>query len=439
MLRAPNARFRSIMRRSVIVHALLASEAAATPCEPVRVQPDSEQRDKVLERAREAAHSGRLAEARSLFHWLTERNPTDQEAWLGLSLVNAWDGCHEQAEGGFRYLLQRNARDVEARAALIDVLTWRAEWPRVWEQLDAGLALDPNAPALLYRQAKLTFWSGDASLARARLQLAVRNGAHEPEVKFLGRQLFLDQLRTFMRVDTFPAGYPNIYSWGMHALHRLNRFEIMLGTSLYRHSGGREDMMVDGRHHAGLLYHPAMATSVGVSVGFGSPARWVPDLEARLWTVFPLVKTFSGFFSYAIWQYGQHKSVHIFAPALGYTIRDELSLELRWWSSYVALHTPPQVGDAPRTGLVHSIGLLGRVRLAPELTVGATYTYGTQLDENPIISRLFPLRSHVASFFSDWALAFHYGIQPQLGFERRQAPHTAVHILSGEMGVYWRW
>ncbi len=445
MLRAPNVGLRHLCRCcliaivAVIVEPSLTSIAAAKSCEPSPVQPSTDQRDRVLEQARAAARSARLAEARALFHWLAERQTTDQEAWLGLSLVNAWDGCLEQAERGFRYLLSLDPRDVEARAGLIDVLTWQADWQQAWENLEAGLALDSHAPSLLYRHARLTYWSGDAPLALERLELAMRYGANDAEAKLLRRRLFLDQVRTLMRIDAFPAGYPNVYTWGMQALHRVKRFELTAGTTLYRHSGGNEDMMVDGRHSVGVVYHPAIATTTGLSVGFGAPARWVPDAEVRAWTNFPLVRRFSGFFSYALWRYGDHKSVHIFAPALGYTVHDDFSLELRWWSSYVVLHTQPRAGDSPKSGLVHSVGLLGRVRLAPELTVGATYTYGTQLDENPIISRLFPLRSHVASFFSDWALGFHYGIQPLVGFERRRAPNSAVYVLSSELGVYWRW
>lgn len=413
--------------------------AAGATCEPSPIEPVSEQRDKVLEQARDAARSERFAEARSLFHWLITKQPTDQEAWLGMSLVNAWTGCNTEAKVGFRYMLQLNAHDVEARAGLIDVLTWETAWNQVWTNLDQGLALDPHAYALLYRQARVTYWSGNAPLALERLNLAIRYGAHDAQVKALRHQLYLEQLRTFMRVDSFPTGYSNIYTWGMQALQRTDKFELSLGTTLYRHSGGNEDMIVDGRHSLGVQYHPAMATTTGLGIGFGAPAHWVPDFETRAWAMFPLVSSFSGFISYGLWQYGSHKSVHIFAPALAYTLHDDFSLELRWWSSYVILHEPPRIGDAPRTGVVHSIGLLGRARLAPELSVGASYTYGTQLDENPIISRLFPLRSHITSFFSDWALGYHYGVQPGLGLERRSAPNTTVYILTADLGVYWRW
>jgi len=439
MLRATTIGSRVWCMCPAIALAFVAHLAAAAPCEPSPIEPASKQRDKVLEQAREAVRSERFAEAKSLFHWLTVRQPTDQEAWLGLSLVNAWTGCHTEAKVGFRYLLQLNAHDVEARAALIDVLTWETAWDEVWANLDQGLALDPHAAALLYRQARLTYWSGNAPLALDRLNLAIQYGAHDAEVKTLRHQLYLEQLRTDMRVDSFPTGYSNIYTWDMQALQRIDKFELTLGTTLYRHGGDSENVVVDGRHSLGVQYHPAIATTTGLSVGFGAPAHWVPDFETRVWAMFPLVGTFSGFLSYALWQFGSHKSVHIFAPALAYTIHDDFSLELRWWSSYVVLHTPSRTGDASRTGIVHSIGLLGRARLAPELSVGASYTYGTQLDENPIISELFPLRSHVASFFSDWAMGYHYGVQPGLGFERRSAPYTAVYILSAELGVYWRW
>jgi len=439
MLRATTIGSRGRCVRPAIALAFVAHLAAAAPCEPSPIEPASEQRDKVLEQARDAVRSERFVAARSLFHRLTVRQPTDQEAWLGLSLANAWTGCHKEAKAGFRYMLQLNAHDVEARVALIDVLTWETAWNEVRVNLDQGLALDPHAAALLYRQARLTYWSGNAPLALDQLNLAVHYGGHDAEVKALRRQLYLEQLRTVMRVDSFPTGYSNIYTWGMQALQRVDKFELTLGTTLYRHSGGIEDMIVDGRHSLGVQYHPAIATTTGLSVGFGAPAHWVPDFETRVWSMFPLVSTLSGFLSYALWQFGSHKSVHIFAPALAYTIHDDFSLELRWWSSYVVLHTPSRTGDASRTGVVHSIGLLGRARLAPELSVGASYTYGTQLDENPIISQLFPLRSHVASFFSDWAMGNHYGVQPGVSLERRSAPYTAVYILSAELGVYWRW
>jgi len=418
---------------------VFAQTAPALTCDPVPVDKPTGNRDQIAARARATARSGRNSEARSLFNWLIEQNPNDQEAWLGISQVNAWDRCLDKAEQGYRILLSRNPRDVEARAGLIDVLMWQSRWDETQANLDEGLGLSPNAPDLLLREAKLTFWSGNATLAADQLDNAVQKGARGEEVKLLRRQVYLEQLRTVMRVDSFPAGYANIYTWGMQALYRAQRFELTLGTILYRHSGGVDPLLIDGRHSAGIVYHPGIGSLAGLSVGFGAPVHFVPTVETKAFALFPVGRVFSGYFAYALWQYGTHKSVHIFAPAFAYSLRDDFHLELRWWTSYVVLHTQPGVGDSARTGLVHSVGLLGRVQLAPDLNVGATYTYGIQLDENPIISRLFPLRSHIAALFSDWVLGDHIGMQPLFGFERRQAPYTVVTILSAEMGVCWRW
>lgn len=356
-----------------------------------------------------------------------------------MSLVNAWDGCLEQAESGYNLLLTLNPRDAEARAGLIDILTWQGRWDEVLANLEAGVRLNPRNPTLLMRQAKLLYWSGDVTAATDILRQARQQGARGEEVENLRRRLYSDQLRTMMRIDKFPAGYPQVYSWGMQELHRMHRWELSLGTTLFRHSGGGVDSMVDGRHVAGVAYYPGIASSVGLNLGFGSPARYVPTFETKAWALFPLGHLFSGYFAYALWQYGTHKSVHMFAPAVGYTVIDGINIELRWWTSYVVLHAPALAVNSVRTGLVHSVGLFGRVQMVPELAVGASYTYGTQLDENPIIARLFPLRSHVVTLFSDWALDPRMGLQPIVGVERRQSETTAVFIFSGELGVYWRW
>ena len=257
-----------------------------------------------------------------------------------MSLVNAWDGCLEQAESGYNLLLTLNPRDAEARAGLIDILTWQGRWDEVLANLEAGVRLNPRNPTLLMRQAKLLYWSGDVTAATDILRQARQQGARGEEVENLRRRLYSDQLRTMMRIDKFPAGYPQVYSWGMQELHRMHRWELSLGTTLFRHSGGGVDSMVDGRHVAGVAYYPGIASSVGLNLGFGSPARYVPTFETKAWALFPLGHLFSGYFAYALWQYGTHKSVHMFAPAVGYTVIDGINIELRWWTSYVVLHAP---------------------------------------------------------------------------------------------------
>lgn len=424
---------------SFVAGVTLSRAAAAAPCEPRPVEPPNQDREEVLALARAAAHDGRYSEARSLFYWLVEQRDQDQEAWLGMSLVDAWSGCLDRAEEGFRLLLARNARDTEARAGLIDVLSWKTEWDNAWANVHAGLALDPSSPALLLRESKLLFWSGDATRAADRLRRAEREGATPEDTKPLRSQLYLRQVHSTLRFDAFPAGYADVYTWGLSGLQRAGRFELGVGTLLYRRSGGKTRMLADGRHSVEVRYHPSIGTLLGLSAGFGLPSHWVPTAEGKAWGVFPIGSLFSGFFAYGLMQYGTHKSVHIFAPAFGFSPGDGVHLEARWWTAYVAIHDAPDPSEPLRSGFAHSIGFAGKTRLVPELTLSASYVYGTQLDENPIISRLFPLKSHIATLSASLALNERCGVEPMLGFERRRSTAAAVSIFSAELGAYFRW
>lgn len=443
MPRVPFAPARCLLALGAVIAAVafaFSPPAAASPCVAAPIKPETEDRDQILAEARAYARSDRYRQARALFRWLIDKQPTDQEAWLGVAQVDAWEGCYGKAEQELRDMLARNPRDLEARAGLIDVLMWEARWDEAATHIERGLAFDAQASALLLRQAKLLYWSGEVARALEVAEHAQRHTPNDEDIRALRRRLYRGQARALARVDSFPSGLPSLYTLGGQGIQRAGKFELSAGTLLYRYTGGGlVDPLVDGRHTFGVLGHPGVGATAGMSVGFGAPAHWVPSFEAKVFASIPVAGRVSGYFAYAWWQYRTNKTVHIFAPALVYSPREDIHLELKWWTSYVVLEPLSENSTALRTGVVHAVGLLGAMRVLPQLTLNASYVYGAQLDENPALSQLFPLRSHVATVFGEWALGNDYGVQPLLGFERRQSPMTVVLILSAETGIYVRW
>ena len=196
----------------------------------------------------------------------------------------------------------------------------------------------------------------------------------DEDIRALRDRLFVGQLRSSIRIDLFPHAYPNLYTATLSGLQYWKQLELGVDAQFIGRFGGTEHAaIVDGLYTASAIYHTHGASSVGLSLGFGAPAHAIPAFAAKGWLLLQIASRWSGFFSYAFWQYHDDKTAHIFAPAIGYALSDSVQLELRWWTSILVLQPPMQ---SSVIDLVNAVS--GRVawRVAAPWVVGMSYTYG---------------------------------------------------------------
>jgi hypothetical protein len=376
-----------------------------------------------------------------LYRTLLARRDHDDEARLGLARIQAWQGSWDAAGGAFRQVLARHPHDVDARSALFDLLMWQRRWNEAQRLVDTGLDLQPRAAALLMRRARLQHWRGDETEAVKTAALAEIEAPLEPYLEEMGYRFFLGEARLIARVDAFPGGYPNQYQVGALAMQRSHKLEVAAGSYLYQRSGGADGArLVDNRYFAALNYHLGVGTQSGLSLAFGSPSHFVPRFEAKFSFLGPISRRLTGYFAYAAWLYDGGKVVHIFAPALGFAVRDDLEIDLRWWSSYVILNPPPGPQPVQDAELVHSAGLYGTYHASARVDVGLGYTYGVVLDQIPGLYQLLDLRSHIVTSYADWIVGRSFGVRPLLALERRRTGNQpAILVFSTELSIYTRW
>jgi hypothetical protein len=218
-------------------------------------------------------------------------------------------------------------------------------------------------------------------------------------------------------------------------LQRYHRLELAAGSQLLERSP-----VTDARYWAQAAYHMGIGALAGAAFGVGAPAEAIPRYEAKFFALAPISARLSGFFSYAFWQYQNNKTVHIFAPALGFAITDDLAIDLRWWTSFVVLRPPPS-SNSPLTGqAVHAAGVHVAYRATTKLALGGDYTYGTILDQIPAVYQLIGLHSHLFTAFADWLITPSLGVRPVLVLERRKPDgREPLLIPTVELGVYSRW
>jgi hypothetical protein len=158
-----------------------------------------------------------------------------------------------------------------------------------------------------------------------------------------------------------------------------------------------------------------------------------------LWILSPILPRLSGEFAYSLWQYRIPKTLHIFNPALTYE-SEHIRIDLRWWSTYVVLPPPEEDFATATTGWVHAVSL--RISWNPlrETMLGASYTYGPELDRNPFSYQLLGSSSHTIAVFADQLVQPGFGLAPSLSLERRRPQDAlAISIFSAELAAYLRW
>jgi tetratricopeptide (TPR) repeat protein len=392
----------------------------------------------VFTKARAHAADGDYATARALYRSLVARDTREREARLSLARLDAWEHCYERAEQQYNQLLHEKPGDVEARAGLIDLLMWTERWDEAHTEIEAGFALAPDTPELWQRRARWLRWLGDRAAAMRAADHAEALAPGDEDIRALRDRLFVGQLRSSLRIDLFPHAYPNLYTATLNGLQYWKQLELGVDAQFIGRFGGTErTAIVDGLYTASAIYHTHGASSVGLSLGFGAPAHAIPTFAAKGWLLLQIASRWSGFFSYAFWQYHDDKTAHIFAPAVGYALSDAIQLELRWWTSILVLQPPMK---SAVIDFVNAIS--GRVawRVSAPWVLGMSYTYGPQLDQAPREYTFLHIKSHVVAVFADWLVARSWGLSPLLSFEwRRSANGAPAQIYSAEVAAYVRW
>jgi YaiO family outer membrane protein len=100
--------------------------------------------DDVLVRAREAATSGRRAEALAMLEAHLDRTPRDVDARLLYGLVLSWEGRYDEARPVLQQVLAQAPAYMDARVALMNVEYWSGNSTEAREQADHILADSPG-------------------------------------------------------------------------------------------------------------------------------------------------------------------------------------------------------------------------------------------------------------------------------------------------------
>lgn len=414
------------------------AEAHASECRAVGDPPPGATRDGVLLAANADAAAGRYPAARGGYLWILARRPEDAEALYGLARVDAWDGCLALAQSSYARILDAHPDDDDVRAGFVDVLVWRGKYDEAERLLERGLERRPRSAPLLLRSARLAYWRGETQTARALLDAAGSAAPDDPDVAEARARTFASEARVSARLDTYPSGYPDVYTTTAQALHRLDRLELQGGLQLVRRTQTSvTEGVTDVRYPLGVLYHTGIGSALGLEVTPAAPSNAVPDLAVRASVLTPLVKDLSAFVAYSFWHYGAGPTVHILNPSLGITLPADIRLDLRAWLS--ALRVPG--GAAGHESKIAAAGGASvAVPLRREIEIGGWYTYGVQLDRNPALLTILPIESHSAGAFADLHVTPRAGLRPLVGAEHRSLPSGAsLFGASLELGAYLRW
>lgn len=389
--------------------------------------------------AKRRAHGEGLPEARALLLWLLARNDHDDEARALLGRVDLREGCVALAEKSFREVLSRHPKDTDTQAGLVDVLFAQARYEEATAVIERGLRDNPESPDLLVRQARLAYWRGDLATATKSARRAALLSPRDPDMVAMRDRMFTGEARVGIRHDRLPDDYPDNYTISATLMQNWRRFRFTLDSQILdRTSALMPTATVDWRRTAGVQYSPGVGTNMGLELGYGGPARFVPLYTGRVFGTVPVTDWFTGTLSYAAWMYPNSKWVHIWAGSVGFAPLPEFRFEARSWLAYVTISPDARRGT---DDLALSYGPLVAWRARNNLEFGASYTYGVQLDQNPAIVQLLTLRSHIVAAYADWLIERTHGVRPSLGIERRDNESTGVSmwISTVEASFYVRW
>jgi tetratricopeptide (TPR) repeat protein len=428
-----------VLTATVGVCMLGAASTHAQRCEPAPISPASADRSAVFAQASALARRGSFPEARALYAWLLELEPEHHDAWLALARLDIWEACGDRAESRYRALLHRDPRDAEARAGLSDLLLWSHRWTEAGGVIEAGLRLDPLDAELWKRRARLRLWTSDVPAAIETADHALRLFPNDVELRELRDRLHRTQLRVALHADWFPPDYLDRYQLDLQLLHRWRKFELGLGSQIGRY-GSRDQPIVDARHSITWLRHFDSGVRAGFAFGLGAPARTVPRFEAKAFVVVPLVPRLSGSLSYSMWTYQREKRLHIWNPALSYELGEKIRIDLRGWTALAVLPPPEEDFASAITRWTQAASVGATWDVTADAMLGASYTWGPQLDESASGLELISTASHLGTLFANLRSSRSLGFQPLLALEwRRLQNRDWIPILSTELAAYVRY
>ncbi|MFO0673746.1 MAG: tetratricopeptide repeat protein [Polyangiaceae bacterium] len=393
--------------------------------------------------ATQAASQGpaaRYGDARAIYLAVLARDPDDAEALYGLGRIDAWEGCWPLAERSYKRALALRPDDADMRAALIDLFTWEGRYDDAERLLAEGLARAPDSPALLARRARFAYFRGDADAAIASMDAAIARAPGDQDLTAMRERFFVHEARVTAHLDRYPDPYQDIAWVRGQYLRRLRRYEIYGGAELVERAGGEAQAVYDARFPFGVLYHPGIGATVGGEITPGAPGNAVPDVALRGFALVPVLPRLSAFFAYSFWHFAGGALVNTVQPAIGVALPREVRVDVRAWISALNL---PATGDLNRPGqtkLAAAVGPAVEWAVTPRATLGAYYTYGAELDKNPVRYQLLTFETHSFGATANVRLNQTFGVAPLLGVSRRVSPTSdeAIWIGTVELGAYAR-
>jgi len=395
-------------------------------------------RARTLKEARRTAILGDHAKARSMYLALLVRRAEDDEAIAGLARIDTWDGCLDLAEKGYRTVLSRHPGDADARAGLVDILLRQRRWDEAEVELDRGIARSPRSPELLARRSRLAHYRGEEGRAIEDATLALALDPLDPTLRAQRETMFLGEARLGLRGQFFPKGYDDVYTADTEVMQRWRRYRFHLGHQLVTRTGAfGQTTVIDGRRALGAYVHAPNGGWAGVEAAFTSPAVALPRWAVTLSASTPVSTRFTVHAAAGVWSYATDKTVYLISPSVGLALSEHFEVGLRWWVSSVVA----SVGAAVVSDTVHSVGIRGVWRPEPAVLVGAEYTYGVQLDQNPTLAQFLELRSHIVTAFARRMITPEIGIAPVVTLERRENVRTGdiLFVPALEASVLVRW
>ncbi len=395
-----------------------------------------------LRMAHEHAVAHRYDLAREAYQKLLRARANDDEARVGLARVEAWDGDYENAERHYREVLTRHPESSEARAGLADLLIWRQRAGAAETEIDLGLAKTPDSADLLTRKARLLQWRGDIAIAR---RLIARAEAQEPDnedVQRVRERMPLGEVRVTGHAEQFPGRYKNLYGGTVLLTQTLGRFRFTLSHELLQRYVTQDGTRgFDGVRTFGAHYTFGVGGSLGVELGYASPANAVPRYTGRAEGTYPLPIRLTATASYAFWLFKDDRTVHVISPGLGFAASESLDFGLRGYLGIVSVPRRDGRGTGVLGSVVPSINVWGIWRASRRLTMGLAYTYGTQVDKNPAFFQLIDLRSHIGTSYADYLFSRTFGVRPTFGAELRYNATRGQTLLiyTYELSSYVRW
>lgn len=366
---------------------LLALNASCTAKARPAAAPGSVHREAALQDARQAALDGDFDESRRIYGELLERNARDDEARAGRARVHAWSGEYERAEKLYRDILARHPGDDDVRAGLFNVLVWDHRWNDAERLLDEAPKQD--TPGLLALRARLLHADGNVTRARALIEKAERLAPNDADIRALRYRMYTRSARMTTRGLVFRNGSPALGQVDVSLSQSIHRLRLSFDTE----QGGRP-MSLSGDWAYGATYgggaHLTFAPglSFGAEAAFGAPANAVPVVRVRSQFTLPFRPWLSSSLAYTFRRFADAVETHGASPSVGLTLRGELRIDATYWLTHVRLRDRE---DEASSRWIHSVGVsVGRTVL-PWLDVRGGYAHGAEAERLPAVFQLLDL------------------------------------------------